>query len=170
MPHQQTEIRKYKLYNWTSLSSSYVCLNTSITNKTWTSFPSIWPLCQWLLMWCKQNATEVLTVGVSKCLLDWLPLTPGLGYHHAVSPAAVCSSSNRQPGGDAGHGGGGQHCGDGVRARVWGDVIYLLLTAYRLSIKWAGSYGSDCRGMCFIQICTAHCAYNCVWMLWLSRY
>lgn len=97
--------------------------------------------------------------GCRKCLLDWLTVTPGLGFHHAVLPAAVCSSSNKQPGGDADHGGGGQHWGDGVRAR---DVIYLPLTAYRLFIKWAGSYGSDCRGMWFIPSCTVRCAYKCI--------
>lgn len=66
-----------------------------------------------------------------------------------------------QPGRHADHGGGGQHWGDGVRARVWGDVIHLPLTAYGLFL---------CSGLAHMDQSVGECdlfqaACNCVRMV-----
>lgn len=167
--------RKYKLYNQTLLAASNVILNTPKPSYTCPSSAAVWLLSQWpeLLMWCKMNATRPWQWGCHKCLLHWPIVTLCLRFHHAgqftewpclQQCAAAADSQAEMLAMEA-------EVSTGVMAKGqgWeGDVIYLPLTAYRLSIKWVGSCRSDCRGISFNQGYTANCGYNCVCMLWIS--
>lgn len=152
MLQQPWKVIKYKLHNQTSPATSSVNLNTPHTSNTCPSFVAAWLFSQQpeLLMWCKLNAGGVLILG--------------FGYHHG---GWFTMQTHRR------------HCGAAtdkqaeklameaeVRTGVmaWrrvcgGDVVHLPRTAYRLSSKLVGSYGSDSwrNGLTQAQLYVCNC-------------